>query len=81
MDMLVRHNGLGSEWPVMSATRKCSDARLLRLVMGSPSVVSEARIKRRITWGRGVLARFRYNDLKGAGRDCGGRGVVMQIQW
>jgi hypothetical protein len=22
----------------------------------------------------GVFARFRYNDLKGAGRDCGGRG-------
>jgi hypothetical protein len=21
-----------------------------------------------------VFARFRYNDLKGAGRDCGGRG-------
>src|SRR5580765_6097335 len=23
---------------------------------------------------RGVFARFRYNDLKGAARDCGGRG-------
>jgi len=23
---------------------------------------------------RGVSARFRYNDLKGAARDCGGRG-------
>ena len=22
----------------------------------------------------GVFARFRYNDLKGAGRDCGGSG-------
>jgi hypothetical protein len=22
----------------------------------------------------GVFARFRYNDLKGAARDCGGRG-------
>ena len=40
----------------------------------SPSVVSEARIKRRITGERGVLARFRYNDLKEAGRGCGGRG-------
>jgi hypothetical protein len=29
---------------------------------------------------RGVFARFRYNDLKGAARDCGGRGP-MQIEW
>jgi hypothetical protein len=28
----------------------------------------------------GVFARFRYNDLKEAARDCGGRGP-MQIQW
>ena len=26
-----------------------------------------------------MFARFRYNDLKEAGRDCGGRGVLWQF--
>ena len=48
--------------------------------------VPEVVLYRKREWAgrmpeRGVFARFRYNDLKGAGRDCGGRGVVMQIQW
>ncbi len=38
------------------------------------SVVSEARFSRRGGREQGVLARFRYNDLKEAARGCGGRG-------
>src|ERR1700674_4633247 len=43
-------------------------------VLVSPSAVSEARFDRRMICGQAAPARFRYSDLKEAGRGCGGRG-------
>jgi hypothetical protein len=41
-----------------------------------PEVLVLYRKRDEARWVRehGVFARFRYNDLKGAARDCGGRG-------
>jgi hypothetical protein len=39
-----------------------------------PGAVSEARFDRRMKYEQAAPARFRYSDLKEAGRGCGGRG-------
>ncbi len=42
----------------------------------SPSAVSEARFDRRMMSGQAAPARFRYSDLKEAGRGCGDVGPM-----
>jgi len=42
--------------------------------MGKVLVLYRKRDEARWMRERGVFARFRYNDLKGTARDCGGRG-------
>jgi hypothetical protein len=56
------------------------NSSLARKWTTSPSDVSEARINERVRTERDALARFRYIDLKGGGRGCGGRGP-MEIEW
>src|SRR5258708_32865228 len=73
---------LGTDgWPtgdILDATcllivRKSRRARKL-VRSRSPSDVSEARIDERVRKERDAPARFRYIDLKGGARGCGGRG-------
>ena len=44
--------------------------------------VSEARrLDQSAEWRRRCPARFRYSDLNGAARVCGGRGQIMGFEW
>jgi hypothetical protein len=48
----------------------------------SLSAVSEARQRdQSAEWQRRCPARFRYSDLKGGARVCGGRGQIMGFEW
>src|SRR5208283_4225384 len=49
---------------------------------GSLSAVSEARRRDQSPeWQDAAPARFRYSDLNGAARVCGGRGQIMGFEW
>jgi len=52
------------------------------LGMRSLRAVSEARRRDQSPeWQRRCPARFRYSDLNGAARVCGGRGQIMGFEW
>jgi hypothetical protein len=59
----------------------CSVANLENGVLNSREVLGlyRKREEARRAHEHGVFARFRYNDLKEAARDCGGRGPLCKL--